>query len=177
MKGIVSRMATGVAVGVLMAVVALPASAQQVQKLAVAPVIDVAFPTAGVFLRRGQNWMNGVACDPNAAATDATAGISKITVFLGDRDTGDGVPSWRPGGFMGQATLGGTTPEFSVNASETSRLGLATPDMRVCTSPTAGFRILPSSFRKGIWTMNVYVFGKNGKETRVTIPGLRVDKP
>jgi hypothetical protein len=25
--------------------------------------------------------------------------------------------------------------------------------------------------------MNVYVLGKNGKETRVTIPGLRIDKP
>jgi len=37
--------------------------------------------------------------------------------------------------------------------------------------------VLPSSFRRGIYDMNVYVQGKNGKETKVTIAGLRVDHP
>jgi len=176
MKGIVSRIGIGAAVAVLLAVLALPVSAQD-KPAAVAPVVDVSFPMANSYVRRGQNWVNGVACDPNASASDMTAGISRIQVFLGDRDTGEGVPSWRPGGFMGQATVGGTTPEFSVNAAENSRMGLNAPESSVCKGMSAGFRILPSSFRKGTWTMNFYVQSKAGKETRVTIPGLRVDKP
>jgi hypothetical protein len=176
MKGIVSRIGTGAAVAVLLGVLALPVSAQD-KPAAAAPVVDVSFPVANSYLRRGQNWVNGVACDPNASASDPTAGISRIQVFLGDRDTGEGAPSWRPGGFMGQATIGGTTPEFSVNAAENSRMGLNAPEASVCKGMNAGFRILPSSFRKGRWTMNVYVLAKNGKETRITIPGLRVDKP
>jgi hypothetical protein len=123
MKGIVSRIVTGVAVAVLLGVVAMPVSAQ-VKPAAAAPVVDVAFPLANSYVRRGQNWVNGVACDPNASASDPTAGISRIQVFLGDRDTGEGTPAWRPGGFLGQATIAGTNPEFSVNAAENSRLGL-----------------------------------------------------
>jgi hypothetical protein len=176
MKGIVSRTAIGAAVAVLLAVFALPVSAQD-KAAAAAPMVDVSFPLANSYVRRGQNWVNGVACDPSASASDATAGISKIQVFLGDRDTGTGVPSWRPGGFMGQATIAGTNPEFSVNAAENSRMGMNAPESNVCKGMNAGFRILPSSFKKGTWTMNVYVLSKSGKETRFTIPGLRVDKP
>ena len=79
---------------------------------------------------------------------------------------------------MGQATIGGTTPEFSVNAAENSRLGLNTPDVSVCRSPNSGWRVLTASLRrKGTYTMNIYVQAKNGKETRVTINNLRVDEP
>ena len=78
---------------------------------------------------------------------------------------------------MGAATSASVIPDFSANALQSSRMGLANPDTSICKSPVAGFRVLPSSFRKGTWTMNVYVQAKNGKETKVTITGLRVDKP
>jgi len=46
-----------------------------------------------------------------------------------------------------------------------------------CKNPVAGWRVLPSSFRKGTWNMNVYVAREERQGTRVTITGLRVDKP
>src|SRR5439155_25879514 len=174
MKGLVLRIATGAAVVAMMITVfAVPASAAVTP--AVAPLVSIANPTAGDYLRRGQNWVGGVACDPNASATDTTAGISKVAIYLGDRDTAEGVPSWRPGGYMGAATSASVLSDFSANAGQFSRMGLGSPDVSTCKSPVAGFRVLPSSFRKGTWNMNVYVLAKNGKETRVTITGLRVD--
>ena len=176
MKGIVVRIATGVAVGaVLMTLIALPASAA-VTPIA-APMVSVANPAPGDYLRRGQNWVAGIACDPNASMSDLTAGIAKVSIYLGDRDTAFGVPWYRPGGYFGAATLAGTTPEFSVNAAENSRLGMASPDVSMCKQLNSAWRVLPSSFRRGIYDMNVYVQGKNGKETKVTIAGLRVDHP
>jgi hypothetical protein len=158
-----------------MTVVALPASADVTPTAA--PTVSIANPTPGSYLRRGANWVGGVACDPNAALNDATAGISRVSIYLGDRDTLEGSPSWRPGGYMGVATAASVIPDFSANVSQTSRLGLSNPDSSTCKSAIAGFRVLPSSFRRGTWTMNIYVQGKNGKETKVTIPGLRVDLP
>ena len=106
MKGIVSRVVSGATVVVvLMTVFVWPASAAVTP--AVAPTVDVAFPTSNTFMRRGAIWVNGVACDPNASTTDATAGISRVQVFLGDRDNPSTAPSFRSGGFMGQATIGG----------------------------------------------------------------------
>jgi len=176
MKGIVVRIATAGAVGaVLLTLVALPASAA-VTPIA-APMVNVANPSPGDYLRRGQNWVAGIACDPNAPMSDLTAGISRVQVFLGDRDTAIGVPWYRPGGYFGSATLAGTTPEFSVNAAENSRLGIASPDVSTCKQPFSAWRVLPSSFKKGVYDMNVYVQAKNGKETKVTISGLRVDNP
>jgi hypothetical protein len=176
MKGIVSRIGTGAAVAILLAMVAWPASAAVTPT--VAPTVNVAFPTSDIFVRRGAIWVDGVACDPNASTTDATAGISKVSVFLGDRDNPLTAPSFRPGGYMGSATISGTNPEFSVNAAENSRLGLNTPDVSVCRNPVSGWRVLTASLRKkGSYTMNVYVLAKNGKETRVTINNLRVDQP
>jgi hypothetical protein len=176
MKGIVLRIATGAAVvAVLLTLIALPASAAVAPTAA--PVVQVANPSPGDYLRRGQTWVTGIACDPNASITDATGGIAKVAIFLGDRDTAEGVPWYRPGGYFGAATLAGTTPEFSVNAAENSRLGLAAPVLSTCKQLYSGWRVLPSSFRKGIYDMNIYVQGKNGKETKVTIAGLRVDHP
>ena len=177
MKGTVSRVVSGgIVVAVLMTVFVWPASAAVTP--AVGPTVDVAFPTSGAYVRRGAIWVNGVACDPNASTTDATAGISRVSIFLGDRENPSSAPSFRPGGFMGAATISGTTPEFSVNAAENSRLGLNTPDVSVCKNPNAGWRVLTASLRKkGTYTMNVYVLAKNGKETRVTINNLRVDQP
>ena len=177
MKGTVSRVVSGGAVvAVLMTVLALPASAAVTP--APAPMVDVAFPMPNVFLRRGAIWVNGVACDPNVSPTDMTAGIARVSVFLGDRDDPSTAPAWRPGGFMGAASLAGTTPEFSVNAAENSRLGLNTPDVSKCRNPNSGWRVLTASIRKkGTYTMNVYVLAKNGHETRVTINNVRVDEP
>jgi hypothetical protein len=176
MKGIVLRIATGGAVvAVLTTLIALPASAAVVATAA--PVVSVSNPSPGDYLRRGQNWVTGVACDPNASMTDSTAGIAKVSIYLGDRDTSYGVPWYRPGGYFGAATLAGTNQEFSSNVAETSRLGIPNPDVSVCKQPFAAWRVLPSSFRKGIVTMNVYVQAKNGKETKVTIPDLRIDHP
>jgi len=73
--------------------------------------------------------------------------------------------------------VAGTLQEFSANAGSFNRLGIPNPDVSVCKNPLAAWRVLPSSFRKGTWNMNVYVLGKNGKETKVTIAGLRIDKP
>jgi hypothetical protein len=176
MTGTWLRIATGGAVvAVMVTVIATPASAAVTPTKA--PVVSIANPMSGDYLRRGQNWVGGVACDPDASLTDPTAGISKVSVYLGDRDTVDGAPSWRPGGYMGAATAASVIPDFSANALQGSRLGLANPDVSTCKNPVAGFRLLPSSFRKGTWTMNIYVLAKNGKETKVTITGLRVDKP
>src|SRR5262244_790728 len=177
MKGTLIRLAAGgAALAVLMTAIALPASADVTP--AAAPKVSVADPTPGAYLRRGQTWISGVACDPNASMSDMTAGIAKITVFLGDRDTTVGTPWYRPGGYFGSADLGKTQPDFSDTTNGlSSRLGLRNPSTSVCKSPNAGFRILPSSFKKGTYDMNIYVMGKNGKETKVTIAGLRVDKP
>ena len=176
MKGIVLRIATGGAVvAVLLTLIALPASASVTPTAA--PLVSVANPSPGDYLHRGQNWVGGIACDPNASMTDATAGIAKVAIFLGDRDTAIGVPWYRPGGYFGAATIAGTTPEFSVNAAENSRLGMASPDVSTCKQANSGWRVLPSSFKKGLYDMNIYVLGKNGKETKVTVAGLRVDRP
>ena len=177
MKGIVLRIATGVAVvAVLTTLIALPASAAVTPT--VAPVVSVADPAPGDYLRRGQTWVSGVACDPNAPLTDSTAGIARVQIYLGDRDTAIGVPWYRPGGYFGQASLNGTNPDVSDTLTGlSSRMSLRNPDKATCANPLAGWRVLPSSFRKGIYDMNVYVLAKNGKETKVTIAGLRVDNP
>ena len=159
MKGTWLRIATGGAVvAVMVTVLAAPAAAAVTPTAA--PVVNVANPHSGDYVRRGRNWITGVACDPNASMTDETAGISKITVYLGDRDTTIGVPWYRPGGYFGTATLGVTSPDVST-----------------CKQGNSGWRVLPSSFRKGLYDLNIYVLAKNGKETKVTITGLRVDRP
>jgi hypothetical protein len=176
MKGTWLRVATGGAVvAVMVTVMAAPAAAAVTPTKA--PLVSIANPMAGDYLHRGQNWVGGVACDPDASMADTTAGISKVSIYLGDRDTTEGIPSWRPGGYMGATTSASVIADFSANAAQTSRMGIGNPDVSMCKSPVAGFRVLPSSFRKGTWNMNVYVLAKNGKETKVTITGLRVDKP
>src|SRR6266851_8636921 len=131
MKGTVLRIATGSAVvAVMITVFALPAAAAVTPTRA--PVVSISNPSPNDYLRRGQNWVGGVACDLDASMTDPTAGISKVVVYLGDRDTTEGVPSWRPGGYMGQTTSASVLPDFSANAAQTSRLGLANPDVSIC---------------------------------------------
>ncbi len=175
MKGNLLRIVAAGAVAGSMLVIALPASAAVPPPHA--PVVSVANPHPGDYLRRGANWVTGEACDPNAPLSDSTGGISRVAVFLGDRDTGIGVPWYRPGGYFGAATLSSTFQELSFNAAENSRLGIPTADVTVCKQAFSAWRVLPSSFRKGIYDMNVYVTGKNGAETKVTIAGLRVDHP
>jgi len=176
MKGIISRMAIGSAVvAALSTLLVVPASAAPAPLKA--PKVDVAQPTANAYFRRGTIWVNGVACDPDAPLTDPTAGISKVSIFLGDRDTTEAVPFFRPGGYFGAATIAGTAADFSSTGAINSRLGLGTPVLNTCRQSLSGWRVLTSAIRKGTWTMNVYVQGKNGAETKVTIPGLRIDKP
>src|SRR5438874_4341112 len=175
MKGTLLRIVAAGALAGSMLVIALPASAAVPPPHA--PVVSVANPHPGDYLRRGATWVTGEACDPNAPLTDSTGGISRVAVFLGDRDTGIGVPWYRPGGYFGAALSSSVLVDFSANVAQTSRLGLGNPDTSICKNPAAGWRVLPSSFRKGIYDMNVYVTGKNGAETKVTIAGLRVDHP
>lgn len=176
MKGSVSRIIVGIVVSaVLMTVIALPAGAAPVPLKA--PKVQIANPAPGDYLRRGANWVAGVACDPDAPVTEDTAGISRVDIFLGDRDTAINVPTFRPGGFYGRATAAGLRVDFSSNAPSSSRLGIPSPDLSVCRQTYAAWRILPSSFRRGVWDMNVYVIGKNGMETKTTIAGLRIDLP
>src|SRR5438874_11168649 len=139
MKGIGLRIATGGAVvAALTVLVALPASAAVVPT--VAPVVSVASPAPGDYLRRGADWVIGVACDPNAPTTDSTAGVSRIAVYIGDRDTTQGAPWYRPGGYFGSASLNGTNPDFSdTTTGLSSRMGLRNPDSSTCKNPLAGF--------------------------------------
>jgi hypothetical protein len=174
MKGSVIRIATGMSVvAVLTMVIAVPASAAVTPLTA--PRVNIAAPTGGDYMRRGTAIIIGEACDPDATLTDATAGISRITAYVGDRDTVEGVPSWRPGGFIGSATS--TRPAADSPFAQGSRLGLANIDVSFCRQLNAGFRIITSALRKGSWNLNVYVQANNGKETKVTISGLRVDTP
>ena len=84
MKGTVSRIAVGLFVAAaLMTVIALPAAAAPTPLKA--PRVDVANPKAGEHLRRGQNWISGVACDPDAPINDDTAGISRVDLFVDAR--------------------------------------------------------------------------------------------
>jgi hypothetical protein len=174
MKGIVLRVAAGAAVlAVLLMDIAVPASAAVTPPAK--PIVSVSNPAPGDHLRRGQNWVTGVACDPNAALNDSTAGIARVQIFLGDRDLG-GAAFFRPGGYFGAATLAGTNQEFSANAGEFSRLGIANPDVSTgCRHSFAAWRVLPSSFRHGTWTMNIYVLTKAGAETKVTIDPIVID--
>lgn len=175
MKGIVLRMATGGAVVAAgMTIIALPASAAV--PTPVAPLVSVASPNPGDYWRRGQIWVSGVACDPNAMLTDATGGIGKVAIYLGDRDTTAGAPWYRPGGYFGSASSS-TAPDFSSTSTQSSRLGLTSPDVSTCKQRLSGFRVLTSSIKKGIYDMNIYVQGKSGMETKVTIAGLRIDHP
>jgi hypothetical protein len=176
MKGTVSRITVGVFVAAaLMALVAVPAGAAPVPLKA--PKVQIANPAPGDYLRRGGNWVGGVACDPDAPLTEDTAGISRVDLFLGDRDTTIGAPSFRPGGFYGRATAAGLRVDFSSNAASSSRLGIPSPDFSTCKQTYSAFRLLPSSFRRGVWDLNVYVIAKNGMETKLTIAGLRIDRP
>src|SRR5438067_5244055 len=111
MKGTVLRVVSGGAVAaVLMTVIALPASAAVVPPTA--PLVDVATPTEGAYYRRGSIWVTGVACDPNASASDPTAGISRVQVFAGDRNNPTNPTQAtlrnRPGGYLRAATVAGT---------------------------------------------------------------------
>ena len=176
MKGIISRLTIGGAViAALSTLVVMPASAAPAALKA--PKVDVAAPAAHAYFRRGSIYVSGVACDPDAATADSTAGISKVSVFLGDRDTTEAVPFFRPGGYLGAATVAGTNADFSSTGAINSRLALNTPEFNTCKQPNSGFRVLTGAIRKGTWTMNIYVQGKNGAETKVTIPGIRIDKP
>jgi len=176
MKGIVSRIAIGGAVAATLAtLVAVPAGAAPPPLTA--PKVNVSNPAPGAYMRRGANWIQGVACDPDAPMVDPTAGIAKVSVFVGDRDTTAGVPFYRPGGYFGSATPASSAVEFSSNAAINSRLGIQSPEASTCKQPLAGWRVLPASFKKGVFDMNIYVQGKNGAETKVTIPGIRIDNP
>ncbi len=174
MKGTVSRIAiAGAVVAVLMTVIVVPAGAAPVPLKA--PRLDVANPLSGDHLRRGQNWIAGVACDPDAPINDDTAGIARVDLFLGDRDAG-GSASFRPGGFFGRASAASLRLDFSSNVASTSRLGIPSPDLSTCRQSFAAWRILPASFRPGVWDLFVYAVGKNGMETKMVITGLRVDR-
>jgi hypothetical protein len=177
MKGIALRLLSGGAVvATVMTVIAAPASAAVTTP--VAPTVDVATPHPGDFLRRGSDWVLGVACDPNASANDSTAGIARVQVFLGDRDAG-GSFALRPGGFIGSATLAGTNPaNFDTTSGLSSRLSLQNPDTSTCKNPLAGWRVLTAAMkRRGTFDMNIYVLAKNGMETKVTLSGIRIDEP
>src|SRR3979490_3182587 len=131
MKGTWLRVATGGAVvAVMVTVMAAPAAAAVTP--AKAPLVSIANPMAGDYLHRGQNRSCGLACDPDASMTDTTAGISKVSIYLGDRDTTEGLPSWRPGGYMGATTSASIIPDFSGNAGQFSRLGWANRDTPTC---------------------------------------------
>jgi hypothetical protein len=176
MKGSVLRVATGVVVvAVLMGVVAAPAMAAVVPPAQ--PKLDVAHPLAGDHMRRGTIWVTGVACDPSASMTDPTAGISRVQVFAGDRDLGINELVSRPGGYLGAATAAGFPVDISNNFLLTSRLGANNPDVSTgCKSPTAGFRVLTASLRRGTYDLNIYVLTKAGAETKTTISGIVVDQ-
>jgi hypothetical protein len=152
-----ARIASAIAVTVLMAATAIPVSA------AGEPLLDVSNPAPNSYLRRGGHFLSGVACDPASRA--ANAGISKISVYIGDRDTTQGAIWWRPGGYIAAAT--GNTGN--------SQIGMATTG-GPCKQGDAGWRIRTTSLRKGIYSLYVYALGTTGKESLSIIP-IRVDMP
>ncbi len=176
MKGTLIRFAAGGAVlAVMLLAIAVPASAAVT--VPVAPIVSVANPEPGGYFRRGTQWFEGVACDPNASMTDATAGISRIQLFIGDRDLAIGTAFYKPGGYVTAATAS-INPDFSSNLAQYSRLGLNNPDVSTgCKSPNAGFRLYATSIKKGIYNFNLYVQTKAGFEQQVTIANVRVDHP
>lgn len=98
--------ACGVAATIVLVLLAMstPATAKQTPPSSDWPVIEMANPSPGAVLPSGDILVSGTAYDP--AATDG-AGVSRVELFLGDRDSG--------GVFLGSATPGvnlipGTTP-------------------------------------------------------------------
>lgn len=163
----------GIALGVaaLMAATVIPGASAQNVSTSSGPIVDVSNPLPGAYVRRGKMFIFGDACDPNAPAGSGPAGtgIRKVSAFLGDRDSTEGHPFWRPGGYLTAATI-------INNVQPSSELGLPTTSP-LCKVANAGFQLLTSSLRKGTWDLNIYVLSMTGKETHIVIPGIRVDKP
>jgi len=182
MKGTVLRVVSGGAVAsVLMLVMVWPASAA-VTPL-VHPSVDISTPENGAFFRRGSIWVTGVACDPSAAASDPTAGISSVRVFVTDRDDPTAEPAAHNGrgGYVGGATIAGTLGtgsaiDLTAVTAQTSRLALGSGSTSTCKNPNAGWRVLTTALRKGGYRLNVYTLAKNGMETQSTT-SIRVDQP
>jgi hypothetical protein len=178
MKGTVLRVVSGGAVSaVLMLMIALPASAAVTTPTK--PTVEIVTPDAGAYFRRGSIWVVGIACDPNASMSDSTAGIAKVSVYIGDRDDPT-VHSGR-GDYVGSASLAGTLGtgsgiDITAVLAETSRLGIGNPDVSVCKNPNAGWRVLTSALKKGSYDLHIYTLAKNGAETLVT-RSVRIDMP
>ena len=151
MKGALPRLAAGIASLALVAVSAIPVSAQATT----GPALEISNPTENAFLRRGRHIMTGQACDRSAKSG---SGVDRVQVFIGPREAG-GQASFVPGGFLGNATLGLPT--------------LAGP----CTGMAkAGWSLKTKSLKKGTWTLFVYARSSvTGKETVQTVT-VRVDK-
>jgi hypothetical protein len=152
-----ARIASAIAVTVLMAATAIPVSA------AGEPLLDVSNPAPNSYLRRGGHFFSGVACDP--ASTGSNAGIAKVTAFIGDRDSTQGAIWWRPGGYIAAAT----------GNVGNSQIGMQTTG-GPCKQADAGWRIRTTSLRKGKYSLYVYALSTSGKETVSIIP-IRVDIP
>jgi hypothetical protein len=182
MKGTVLRVVSGgTATAALMLVLALPLPASAAVTPLAHPTLEVSTPGADSYTRRGSIWVTGIACDPNAAASDPTAGIAKVSVFSGDRDDPTAEPARHNGrgGYLGSATVAGTLAtgsglDMTAVTSQTSRLSLGNPDVSICKNANAGWRVLTTALKKGAYTLNIIALGKNGMETTVT-RDLRVD--
>jgi Bacterial Ig domain len=132
----------GLGAFVLVSSTAAPAGAQtsgQALCPAGAPVVQLANPSPGDLLPTGDIVISGVAFDP--AATDGS-GISRVDVFLGQRDSG--------GLFLGSAVpaadTGSTSRTFSIKAN------------------------LPSGTNGGRDFVAYAISGVDGQQTSVTIP-------
>jgi len=162
-----ARLGIALAVMAMLASVAIPSYAQGVST---GPLVELANPNAGAYLRRGKVIFTGNACDPNA--TDAGVvgtGIKRISAYFGDRDTLAGTPSWRPGGYLTAASLPNVTqPGSQLGMPSTSPL---------CKVPNAGFQLVTPSLKKGTYDLNIYALSTSGAETHIVIPRIRVDKP
>jgi len=184
MKGTVLRVVSGgTATAALMLVLALPVPASAAVTPLAHPTLEISTPGSDSFTRRGSIWVTGLACDPNAAASDPTAGIASVRVFAGNRDDPTAEPSRHNGrgGYLGGATIAGTMVtgnglDMTAVTAQTSRLSLGNPDTSICKSTTAGWRVLTSALKRGAYTLNIYALGKNGMET-VQTAALRVDLP
>ena len=164
-KGVLPGVAASLAAIALLASSAVPAAA------AGEPIIDVANPTSGDYIRRGGHFWFGSACDPTAPATAANAGIVKVSVYAADRDTADNGISWRPGSYLAAAT----TPSNGTLVP-TSQIGMPTTG-GPCKQANSGWRLRTPSLRKGIVDLHFYATAASGKESHLVVRNIRIDRP
>jgi hypothetical protein len=163
-------------VAALTATVGVPVSSAQTPGV----VLQVTNPKEGDYMPKGFVFISGVACDPTSTRG---AGITRVAAYLGNRDTLEGVPSWRPGGFLARTDVSAAgLPTSGLTETALNRIGLPTTSGE-CKQENAGWRLRvllspPRHIGKsgsGRWDLHVYALSTSGKEAHTVVKGLRIN--